>query len=184
MVLVLITALTGLLFYIRGDFGSVASVTQYTQVKKNKENAEIKPKLQKAQKDKQPLEAHSTPGDKQEQISWSSRSSDDRLQQAFQNQAQRQQVEGNGVVSKILADDQEGARHQRFLLTLGSGQSLLIAHNIDLAPRIDSLKKGDTVSFYGQYEWNKKGGVIHWTHKDPQGKHVAGWLKHKGQIYQ
>ncbi|MCQ8888523.1 DUF3465 domain-containing protein [Pseudoalteromonas carrageenovora] len=26
--------------------------------------------------------------------------------------------------------------------------------------------------------------VVHWTHKDPNGYHVGGWLKHKGKIYQ
>ena len=43
---------------------------------------------------------------------------------------------------------------------------------------------GDTVAFHGVYEWNAQGGVIHWTHHDPVGRHVAGWLKHNGQTYQ
>jgi len=61
---------------------------------------------------------------------------------------------------------------------------VLIAHNIDIAPRIDTLAKGDRVRFYGEYVWNKKGGTVHWTHHDPQGKHTAGWLKHMGRTYQ
>jgi hypothetical protein len=95
-----------------------------------------------------------------------------------------QQVRGSGVVGRILADDNEGSRHQRFILQLSSGQTLLVAHNIDLAPRIESLREGDTVSFYGEYETNPQGGVIHWTHKDPQGRHAHGWLEHKGRRYQ
>lgn len=94
------------------------------------------------------------------------------------------QTEGSGTVIRILADDNDGSRHQRFILRLDSGKTLLIAHNIDLAPRVVALEKGDTVSFNGEYEWNPNGGVIHWTHHDPMGRHVPGWLRHDGRIYQ
>lgn len=94
-----------------------------------------------------------------------------------------EQVSGSGSVVRVLSDDNQGSRHQRFILRLPTGRTVLIAHNIDLAPRIRSLKNGDTVSFYGQYETNDRGGVIHWTHDDPQGSHVGGWLEHKGERY-
>jgi len=94
------------------------------------------------------------------------------------------QVRGNGVVVKVLSDDNEGSRHQRFILELSSGRTVLIAHNIDLAPRVSSISMGDRVSFNGQFETNDRGGVIHWTHKDPQGRHVDGWLEHRGNRYQ
>ena len=93
-------------------------------------------------------------------------------------------VEGHGVVSRLLADDEKGSRHQRFIVTLGSGQTLLIAHNIDLAPRLDALKVGDEVAFSGVYEWNAQGGVVHWTHLDPTGRHPGGWIRHRGVAYQ
>jgi Protein of unknown function (DUF3465) len=93
------------------------------------------------------------------------------------------QVSGTGKVSRILADDSMGSRHQRFILTLGTGQTLLIVHNIDLAPRVAGLATGDTVTFHGEYEWNAQGGLIHWTHHDPQGRHPDGWLEHKGRHY-
>ncbi|MEB3771919.1 DUF3465 domain-containing protein, partial [Vibrio cholerae] len=100
------------------------------------------------------------------------------LQQAYQSQQSDLQVQGLGQVVKVLPDDNDGSRHQKFILKLNSGQTLLVAHNIDLAPRIPNLKVGDSVEFYGEYEWNKKGGVLHWTHKDPQNRHAHGWLKH------
>ncbi|EGR1448489.1 DUF3465 domain-containing protein, partial [Vibrio cholerae] len=94
------------------------------------------------------------------------------LQQAYQSQQSDLQVQGFGQVAKVLPDDNDGSRHQKFILKLNSGQTLLVAHNIDLAPRIPNLKVGDSVEFYGEYEWNKKGGVLHWTHKDPQNRHA------------
>ncbi|ELE7142778.1 DUF3465 domain-containing protein [Vibrio cholerae] len=106
------------------------------------------------------------------------------LQQAYQSQQSDLQVQGLGQVVKVLPDDNDGSRHQKFILKLNSGQTLLVAHNIDLAPRIPNLKVGDSVEFYGEYEWNKKGGVLHWTHKDPQNRHAHGWLKHNGQVYE
>jgi hypothetical protein len=106
------------------------------------------------------------------------------LKRAYNNQQSDVQVKGSGKVTRILADDNKGSRHQKFLLQLKSSQTILIAHNIDLAPRINSLKVGDTVQFYGEYEWNSKGGVIHWTHKDPRNNHKHGWLKHRSRTYE
>jgi hypothetical protein len=112
------------------------------------------------------------------------RSGDAAVARAFANRLGNQQLEGQGTVIKILADDTNGSRHQRFIVRLESGHTLLVSHNIDLAPRIDALRTGDTVAFYGEYEWNPKGGVIHWTHHDPQGRHPAGWIRHGGRTYQ
>jgi Protein of unknown function (DUF3465) len=109
--------------------------------------------------------------------------SDQVLRRAFEEHTSNLQVEGRGVVRRILSDDNEGSRHQRFILELSSGQTLLMSHNIDLAPRIPGLRKGDKVSFRGEYDWNREGGVIHWTHHDPDGRRPGGWLKHKGTTY-
>jgi len=95
-----------------------------------------------------------------------------------------QRLETSGIVERVLPDDNSGSRHQRFIVRLASGQTLLIAHNIDLAPRVADLARGDSVSFSGIYETNDKGGVVHWTHRDPSGRHAAGWIEHKGQRYQ
>ncbi len=103
---------------------------------------------------------------------------------AYHDRHSSTEVSGEGTVVRILADDREGSRHQRFILRLSNGLTLLVAHNIDLAPRIGSLREGDTVAFRGEYEWNAKGGVLHWTHHDPQGHHAGGWLKHAGRTYQ
>jgi hypothetical protein len=106
------------------------------------------------------------------------------LATAFQNQQSNVQVQASGRVTKVLADDNDGSQHQRFIVQLASGQTVLVAHNIDLASRIASIEKGDSVEFYGEYEWNAKGGVVHWTHRDPERRHVDGWIKHNGRTYQ
>ncbi|MFI7926697.1 DUF3465 domain-containing protein, partial [Acinetobacter baumannii] len=93
-------------------------------------------------------------------------------------------VQGSGRVKAILREDNDGSRHQKFILVLKNGLSILVAHNIDLAPKIEDLRKGDIVEFNGEYEYNEKGGVLHWTHHDPQNRHENGWLKHNGRIYQ
>ena len=109
---------------------------------------------------------------------------DSEIAEAFANGRSNFLVEGQGEVVRVLSDDADGDRHQRFILRLASGQTLLIAHNIDLAPRLPQLGEGDFVEFFGEYEWNDQGGVIHWTHRDPEGRHQAGWLKYRGATYQ
>lgn len=90
----------------------------------------------------------------------------------------------SGNVTKLLSDDNTGNRHQRFLVKLSSGKTLLIAHNIDLAPKVSSLTEGGFVKFCGEYEANAKGGVVHWTHHDLHNRHVGGFLEYNGKKYE
>jgi hypothetical protein len=94
-----------------------------------------------------------------------------------------QQVELEGTVVRVLPDDTSGSRHQRFIVRLPSGQTVLIAHNIDIAPRVDGIAAGDAVQFSGEFEENDKGGVVHWTHHDPSGRHPDGFIVHRGRTY-
>lgn len=85
-------------------------------------------------------------------------------------------------VIKTLKDDNEGSRHQRFLIKPDNNLTLLVAHNIDLAKHVP-IKKGDNITLRGRYEWNNKGGVVHWTHHDPRGKKAGGWIEFAGKVY-
>ena len=105
------------------------------------------------------------------------------IHQAFAQQRSDLLVQGAGRVVKVLPDDNQGSRHQRFLLEVANNHTILVAHNIDLAPRLDSLSSGDMVEYQGEYEWNNQGVVLHWTHHDPAGRHPGGWLKHAGKTY-
>jgi hypothetical protein len=98
-------------------------------------------------------------------------------------QARKQQVTLGARVYKLLPDDRKGLPHQRFLIMLSNGTTVLIAHDIKLAPYIP-LRQGDFVRIHGEYIWNTKGGVIHWTHHDPGGRHEGGWIDFNGQRYQ
>lgn len=103
---------------------------------------------------------------------------------AYESRRSGQTFTVTGIVERILTDDRDGSPHQRFIIRTPRGVSLLIAHNLDLAARLEGLKPGDTVSALGEYEWNQKGGVMHWTHKDPQGRHRAGYIEWRGRRYQ
>ncbi|NKB78258.1 MAG: DUF3465 domain-containing protein [Gammaproteobacteria bacterium] len=86
------------------------------------------------------------------------------LTQAIAQQQSDVQVQSSGTIVKVLPDDNKGSRHQRLLVKLANEHVILIAHNIDLAPRVPSPKEGQTIEFYGEFEWNDRGGVVHWTH--------------------
>ena len=92
-------------------------------------------------------------------------------------------IDGTGFVRRLLTDDNDGSRHQRFILDMRDRQTLLIAHNIDLARRVP-VGLGDRVRFRGMYEWNELGGLIHWTHNDPHGVEDGGYVRYRAKIYE
>ncbi len=106
------------------------------------------------------------------------------IARAYKNKESHFFVESAGIIENVLNDDLKIPRHQRFIVRLRNGQTLLIAHNIDVAPRINDLKIGERIYFRGEYEWNDKGGVIHYTHHDPTGRVAGGWIEYKGKVYQ
>lgn len=105
------------------------------------------------------------------------------IEAAFQNQQSGLMVSVEGTIERLLKDDTQGSPHQRFIVRLPSGLTLLIAHNVELAPRVAGLEEGAPIRLHGQYEWNDKGGVIHWTHNDPVGQHEPGWIEYEGHRY-
>ncbi len=118
----------------------------------------------------------------QSKISVDSSNSGTRIRDLFLAKKSDQVVEVEGIVKFTLPDDNEGSRHQQFVVAFDNGHTVKVAHNIDLAPYVP-LKKGDVVKMRGEYEWSKKGGVIHWTHHDPGGRRPGGWIILNGKTY-
>lgn len=106
----------------------------------------------------------------------------DSLARAIRDHADKSIATGAGSVMKLLPDDIEGDRHQRFLVKLDDGRTILVAHNIDVAPKVP-MDVRDRIEFKGEYIWNEQGGVVHWTHRDPRHHHADGWLKLNGKQY-
>ena len=92
-------------------------------------------------------------------------------------------VEFEAQVTKPLPDDDESPRHQRFLVRTEAGESVLVAHNIDVADRVP-VKAGQRVRLKGRFEWNDKGGVLHWTHRDATRGAPRGWIEADGRRYE
>ena len=112
--------------------------------------------------------------------------SQDDLAMLMSSKRSGQMVEFSARIVKVLPDDSDGSKHQRFLLAIDNSRApsntVLIAHNIDLAQRVP-VDEDDIVRVYGQFEWNDRGGVVHWTHHDPGGRHSDGWIELDGTRY-
>ena len=105
------------------------------------------------------------------------------VRRLFEAKQSDQIITVNLEVEKVLPDDNEGSRHQRFLANTGDGIVVKIAHNIDLADRVPMVE-GDVFRVKGEYEWNDLGGVLHWTHHDPKGWRDGGWIEFDGTRYE
>lgn len=85
-------------------------------------------------------------------------------------------------VYKILPTDHYGIPHERFLIKLNNNTTVLIAHNLNMAPSAP-LNSGQEVTIKGEYIWNNLGGVIHWTHHTDTPYHVGGYILSNGITY-
>ncbi len=102
--------------------------------------------------------------------------------EAIEQKRSNVDVVASGEVIDLLPDDDDGSRHQRFIVRLDGEHTVLIVHDIDLAKRVP-VRKGDHVGFRGEYEYNDRGGLVHWTHHDPQERRHDGWIRYHGTTY-
>lgn len=87
-------------------------------------------------------------------------------------------------VVKVLEDDQEDIKHQKWLVRLPSNHTLLAIYNIDYYERVP-IQEGDEISLAGELGHNDQTGkpFIHWLHLDDTGKRPYGYVKLKGKYY-
>ncbi len=94
------------------------------------------------------------------------------------------EVTTSAQVWRLLPNDENsrGFRHQRFLIRLGNGTTVLVANDVTVGQMVP-VKAGDIVEIKGEYIWTERGGVLHWTHHTDD-RHVGGWIRLGNQIYQ
>ena len=84
----------------------------------------------------------------------------------------------------LTDETSETGTHQRLILDLdGSTQTLLVTNNVSIGKRVPAAV-GDHLLVHGEYVWNEQGGLVHFTHHDPQGSHEGGWIDRLGVRYQ
>lgn len=88
----------------------------------------------------------------------------------------------NLVVVEILPDDVHGRRHQKWVVALADQRRVQVVYNSDFGPRVP-VQLGQVQDVAGEYIWNSKGGLLHWTHYDPRGRRPDGFVQINGQIY-
>lgn len=95
------------------------------------------------------------------------------------------EVVADGTVTRVLGVQQgRVSPHEGFLFRLASVCSVVVRveANTDFTGPIP-LTTGERVVVKGEYEYYSRGGVIHWTHRDPRGRHENGYIEAGGHSY-
>ena len=102
----------------------------------------------------------------------------------FQQHRSGLEVTAEATVVRLLADRASSTgTHEQFIVKLTSAQlTVEVEHNISIGTRVP-VQVGDRVIVHGEYIWNAQGGLIHFTHHDPQAKHEGGYIIDNGKTY-
>ena len=106
------------------------------------------------------------------------------VQRAFERRTDQVQVTLIGTIDRLLSDqDGPSGPHERFIVRLTDvAMTVLIEHNLALAPRVP-VATGEAVVVHGEYIWNAQGGLVHFTHHDPNRSHEGGYILYGGKRY-
>jgi hypothetical protein len=106
---------------------------------------------------------------------------------AWRTHRSRIEVTASGSVAHLLGTRVgPSGPHEGFLLHLngaaGRGLTVRVEDNVDLTGPIP-LDEGDSVEVHGEYIYDPRGGLIHYTHLDPRGRHEPGYVRVNGKVY-
>jgi Protein of unknown function (DUF3465) len=118
---------------------------------------------------------------------WSSSEPNADVYDAWREQRSYVEVTAQGSAARIfgIRKGPSGA-HEGFLLHLrgaaGHGLTVKVEDNIDITGPVP-LQAGDDVELRGEYIYDPRGGIIHYTHHDPRGAHPPGYIRVRGRTY-
>ncbi|MDE2483427.1 MAG: DUF3465 domain-containing protein [bacterium] len=96
------------------------------------------------------------------------------------------EVIATGHVIDVLGERAgRSGEHEGYLVKLDGNCDLLVKveTNTTITGPI-ALRPKERVVVKGVYIYNPLGGLIHWTHHDPRGRHVGGYVTAGGTSYQ
>lgn len=104
---------------------------------------------------------------------------------AYSAQRSGTEVVADGTISRLFGVRQgRTSPHEGFLMRLNSGCDLVVRVEVNTDFTGDvPLRAGQRVAVKGEYEYYPRGGVIHWTHRDPRGHHENGYIDANGTMY-
>lgn len=105
------------------------------------------------------------------------------VEHAFRVRQSGIMTEVTGTVVRILLDDKDDLRNQKFVIRLPNDQSVLVVHDQKAGGRVP-VSVGDTVLVRGEYMWTETGGTFRNTQRDFSPRRLHGWIDHEGDRYQ
>lgn len=102
------------------------------------------------------------------------------------------EVHDTGIVVRVLGEREgRSGLHEGFIVAVppyapngsqeqGVSRPYRVEDNVDITGPIP-LHSGERVDVLGQFECDDS--VIHWTHRDPRGRHPSGYIKANGRLY-
>ena len=111
---------------------------------------------------------------------------DPSLARAYADGRSHVEVQTRGTVVRVLGDRVgPSGEHVGFLIRADDLPRRLVRVEVneDLTGPV-AVRAGEPVTLRGEYAYDSRGGVIHWTHHDPRHRHPDGFVLIGGHRYE